>query len=48
MIGFYNPSQLDANGAPLPGQLPVIQSPISFPVTGQVVILNSGTVYYGN
>ena len=44
MIGFYNPSQLDAGGAPLPGQLPVLQSPVVFPVSGQVVILNSGSV----
>jgi hypothetical protein len=44
MVAFYAPGPLDANGVPLPEAVPDHESPIAFPVTGQVVILNSGTI----
>jgi len=44
-VDFYKPADIDPDtGKPLAGAQIALSSSISFPVTGQVIILNSGTL----
>jgi hypothetical protein len=43
-VAFWLPSQLDNNGVPKTGEIPQKITPMSFTITGNIIILNSGTV----